>query len=304
MTAKHPAALTPGDQRGIALVIVLWIVAALSLLVAAFNASLRTTLRVEVAETVTARRTALSWAGVEIAALRMIDADEFNRWRPGPAGQSVELDGATLQITIADHGGRVDLNLADEKVLRGLFGQIAGDERLAAVLADRVLDWRDIDRDRRENGGERGDYVAGQLPWGPADGDFLSRAMLHRLLGVDATLASKLMPLITVYSRDGKINPGTAPRQVLAAIPGMTAEIAQQLSSIDAESLATALAGSLQHMKKYLDATPGPAYSVAVTVLEPGVGAVQTLDAVIVLVAVGGRPYRLVGYEMRPAERR
>jgi general secretion pathway protein K len=294
----------PTGERGLALVVVLWVVAASALMVSAFNAALRTNLRVEVAEKAGAERSALLWAGVDIAVARMLEKDPIAKWEAGATKHVATFAGRRLGITIADHSGRVDLNIADERLVRGLLAGAVGEGRTAEALTERLLDWRDADRDRRANGAEAGDYRAARLGWGPADGDFQTPQMLLRVLGADHALAKRLAPLITVYSSTGKLNPKSAPGPALLAVPGMTPALATLLAGMTPEALSTALNGPQRQFAEFLDASAGPVYSIEVS-LEANAGEVaQGLEAVILLAPAGGLAYRLLGYERYGTNRR
>ena len=64
-------------------------------------------------------------------------------------------------------------------------------------------------------------YRASQRPFGARDGAFLSVAELNQILGVDSETYALLAPLVTVYSWAPQVDPMTASRQVLLAVPGL-----------------------------------------------------------------------------------
>lgn len=297
---------TTGDQRwrdaerGMALIIVLWVVALGALMVSAYNSALRSSLRVEGAEAEAARRKAMVWAGVEIAVARITEPNKLQQWRSSPIVRSVSFGDANLTIKITAHSGRIDLNLADEKLIRGLSQQVTSDPRQADALADRILDWRDPDKDRRANGAEESDYRSAGLGYAPADGDFQTPQHALRLAGVDYPTAQRLSELATVYSRSSKINPLLAPAGVLAALPGISAETVRQIMAMRDMSTSDVLKGYLQPYQQFLDDGEGPVYSIEVAVERAGVTGAPV--EVTILTSPSPRvPYRVLGFQTLPA---
>ncbi len=283
-----------------ALVIVLWIVGLGALMVSAYNSALRSSLRVERAELEASRRKAAVWAGVEIAAARIIEPNKLLQWRSSPIPQRVGFGDASLSIAVAAHSGRVDLNLADEKVIRALAQQVAVDARHADTIADRILDWRDSDRDRRASGAEEGDYRGSGLSYGPADGDFQSPQHVLRVLGLDNATAQRMAPLITVYSKSGKINPRIAPAAVLACLPGISGETVAQVIALRDSATSEALKAYLQPYQQFLDESEGPVYSIEVSVERGGTTAAP-VEVTIIQSPSARVPYRVLGFQTLPA---
>jgi hypothetical protein len=110
---------------------------------------------------------------------------------PGGAGEAWRADGTvyawrfgggTLRAAIQSEAGKIDLNAADEGLLRGLFlgalwtgpdGEPQGlDETRAAALVDALRDFADPDQLTRLNGAEDRNYRAAGLPWGAKDAAF------------------------------------------------------------------------------------------------------------------------------------
>ena len=140
------------------------------------------------------------------------------RWQFGNVGVSVRLE---------SEAGKVDLNKADDAMLRALLQALDVKEDQATALADVIIDWRDDNHLKRARGAEDRDYHAeSSAASGAADRPFASPAELRYLPAVDPTLWALLAPLITVYSGEAEPEPRQAQAPVRRAL-----EIARGLAS-------------------------------------------------------------------------
>jgi len=89
-------------------------------------------------------------------------------------------------------------------------------------LVDAIADWRDRDDLRRPNGAEEPEYRAAGLKYGPSNARFETVTELARVLGVTTALYARVAGSLTVHARQGGINPATASRDVLLALPYAT----------------------------------------------------------------------------------
>ena len=148
-------------ERGLALLIVLWIIVAASLVVSAFNATVRSGTTLASSEVQLARSEALLDAGAEIAVSRLIDEEKSRRWRPDGKSHVVPFEDAELIISIRDANGLIDINKADKELLLRFLRQFAGSESNAVRLRDRIVQARGkgavekpADAQRRTDDGE------------------------------------------------------------------------------------------------------------------------------------------------------
>ncbi len=229
-------------QRGIALVIVLWLTIMLTVIASGFAFSMRS-------EAISARN-ALSLAQAREAADGAVDRTAFELSRPRfPAawtsdGQPHAWKEGDVSIVAAavDESARIDLNSAPDALLRGLFEQVGGaDRETAARIVEAVQDWKDADDLRRPNGAEEADYRAAGLTYKPANAPFETVSELARVLGVTPSLYARVAGSLTVQSRQPGINSALAPRDVLLAIPNVTAEQVDAFLAQRADALAAKL---------------------------------------------------------------
>ncbi len=154
-------------------------------------------------------------------------------WRADGTVYSWSFGGGALKVAVHGEAGKIDLNTADEELLRGLFriaswtgpdGEPQGlDEAAAAALTDAIRDFADPDDLTRLNGAEDRDYRAAGLPWGAKDAAFEAVEELQQVLGMTAPLYQAVAPALTVYSGAKGVDASLAPRQVLLALSDVEA---------------------------------------------------------------------------------
>ena len=216
-------------QRGVALLVVLWIVALLVVLLGAFTLVARTeSLEARHLLDSTSARYAAE-AGLSRAVYEVQRPNLLSRWVPDGRPYKVEAEDAQVEVEITDESGKVDINSADEKTLHDLFMVAGCDDQRATKLAESVADWRDPDDLVHPNGAEKDDYEAAGLKYGPSNMPFSMAGELQQVLGMDYDLYRKLKPWITVYSRMPRPNFAFAPPELMQLVPGVTPELAAQV---------------------------------------------------------------------------
>jgi general secretion pathway protein K len=216
-------------QRGVAFVLVLWLLALLTILLGSFALVSRTeALQARhLFETTEARYAAE--AGINRAVFHLAVSDPTLRWVPDGRPYELEFERAKLKLEITDESGLVDLNTSDTVTLSNLLRAHGVEEEAALSLADAILDWRDTDDLVSPNGAEDPDYDAAGLPYGAKDAPFDTVSEVQQVLGMTQDLYARLVPALTIYSGQPEPNPGFAPYEVLRARLGMTDELARQM---------------------------------------------------------------------------
>lgn len=209
---------TDEDERGSALLIVLWLLVLVSAIAVSMSGTTRVESRLAFNLAEEARARYLAQAGVNHAILTLLDPQApRQRVMDGSAVRSLDLFGATVTVALRDECGKVDLNTAWGGLVEGLLkGQ--GDEQ---TVAQAILDWRDPDTVRRPGGAEDKDYAEDGLPYGARDGLFETIEELQQVRGMSQALYQRLAPDITVDCLAAGIDPLAASPAVLAAIPGV-----------------------------------------------------------------------------------
>ncbi|MGH7961414.1 MAG: general secretion pathway protein GspK, partial [Candidatus Binatia bacterium] len=258
-------------ERGVILILVLWALTALMVIAA----ELARTMRIEglTADTYQQEVTTyyLALAGFQRALYQFLRAPQRGRslltpsiagfanptkeeeqqreedvWARGDGRwHSEEFGAGGYWVRVNDEGGKINLNQADEPVLRQTFANLGFDIEFSEALTDAILDWRDSDPLVRIHGAESDDYLALPIPYPAKDGPFDTLEELLLVRGVTPALfygrnGPALRELFTVYSAGlggrGLVNLLTAGPLVLQATLGIDAATAQELVRQRAET--------------------------------------------------------------------
>lgn len=186
-------------QRGVALVVVLWLSVLLGVLLSGFVLNVRNETNLARNRIEIAKAQAAAQAGVQLAAHHLLAAPPEARWKPDGSQHSASFGEAKLQIAVLSEAGKVDINEAPEALLAALFIELGEESDRARRLAAAVVDWRDKDDLLHLNGAEVEDYRAAGLP-GPGNRPFHDVAELAGVLGMSPTLFRRAVDLVTVHS--------------------------------------------------------------------------------------------------------
>jgi general secretion pathway protein K len=225
-------------QRGIALVLVLWVIALLTVMALGLTTTQRTESALTRNQIDAARFRAHAEAALALTALNLLTTPlemvpDEEVWIPNGVPRRLRFDGVELSVTLSNEASRIDLNRATREQLAMLIELAQGDEGYDETqrdaLADAIVDWRDEDDLTQLNGAEDGDYEAAGLSYGAGDGPFNSVEELRQVLGMTRALYQRLAPDLTVYNQRGSVEQRFASAQVLAALQGIALDDAQQL---------------------------------------------------------------------------
>jgi len=229
-----------GNQRGVVLVVVLWLFIFLFVVALDFSASMRE-------DAAAAQRYGedvdyyyLALAGITEGVYRLLQ--QPSQGGETEAAQASEpADGAWVEgqlgeglyrVRVVDEGGKVNLNRADEDILRRIFRNLGVEEDQVNVLVDSILDWRDADDLHRVNGAESDYYQALPNPYSAKNGAFDAvedllwvRGMSPELFygfGADGARRIDLREIFTVDSQLTRVNLRTANAAVIHALLGVS----------------------------------------------------------------------------------
>ncbi len=207
-------------RRGLALVVVLWVLVLLGLVAASFMRTTRTEVNLTRNLIDNAEAEALADAGVYRAIQELLAPGKNRRWRVDGRAYRLDLHDGVVWISIQDEGGKIDLNRGKDRHLEGLFMLVGGvDADEAAALVDALADFRDEDDLHRLHGAEDDDYRNAGLPYGAKDAPFEAVEELTQVMGMTHQLYERVAPYLTVYSERPQVDLLSAPREVLLAVP-------------------------------------------------------------------------------------
>lgn len=285
-------------QRGVALVLVIWVVTLLMVIAGSFLYAMRTDARAARNAAVLARAEALAQAAVARAVLELFKPQGSPEvWKREGEPRRWAFEGARITVRLTDESAKIDVNTANNELLKGLFRHAGATEEEAARLLDAVLDWRDGDSLTRPLGAEEPEYARAGLRGRPANYPFQSTEELQLVLGMRPEWYQRIASMITVYSRQTGVNPHLAQRAVLLAIPGVTAEAADlflaERETAAREGRAVPVFGAAGPYASYIQT---PAATVTVDVeLQDGASLVR--EAVVLLTPqFPRRPYTMLAW--------
>ncbi len=218
-------------SRGIALIIVLWVLVLLTIVVGTFSVLARTeSMQSRFLFDTTQARYAAE-AGLHRAVFELRNPDFETRWVPDGREYTMPFGDAEVSIRITDETGKVDLNAATGELLTDLFLAHGMEPESAWQLADAIQDWREPGDVPRLYGAKDDEYRRAGYPYGPRNAPFESVDELQQVIGVSWELYRQLQHLFTVHSGRGQVNPAFAPVDVLMALPEMDRASAESFVS-------------------------------------------------------------------------
>ncbi len=298
MSKRFQARLAPAQSsKGMALVIVLWTLGLLSVIAISFAIEMR----VETSSTThfvqRAQATALAEAGIERGILDLLVPAEEAQWKRDGTLYQVAFAQGEVRIALVPEASKIDLNAASDELIHGLLLSIA-EKSVAPVVADALLDWRDPDHEQRMQGAEDADYASAGRPYGARDSAYLTVEELDQVLPMSRAIYQHLLPLVTVYSGQSRVDPMTASREVLLAIPGLDRSRVDEFLELRAQAAETGQLPPLSLLDQG-KASLGPGQSRVYTVFGEGRVAGEVTArrrAVVRLTGNPKRPYSILAW--------
>jgi general secretion pathway protein K len=260
-----------------ALLLVIWVLALLSLLAAGLTAAARSEAVLVRNREQSAQAQAIAEAGVSLAILGLLEIDPAAQWRADGEERYFVVGGGRVGVVVQDEGGKIDINQADEILLSGLFLEFV-EPRTAADLASAIV----ATRMRRRSQATAAASLRPAL--------FATVDEVREVPGVDTPLFEQIAPFTTVYSGQPRVNPLTAPREVLLALPdAVPAEIDRLLAMRHSEATSPGLGGA----GPYLSQSQAQVVSIRAAA-ETDSGSVFVRETVVTLLRNPIEPYRIL----------
>ena len=287
--------VTGRRQKGIALVIVLWILLLVTISTGAYTLMARMD-QLEAHTVISGTRARLAAeAAINLAVLSLRDPDELTRLVPDGRPYEFQVQDVRVEIQVTDERGKVDINAVDEATLTQLFQGHGVEGDGALYLAAAVLDWADVDEMERANGAELPAYESLGLEVGPGNRPFLMIEEVLQVLGMPWELFKKIEPGLTVFSESGTPDPAYAPLEALLAIPDMTLEDALNfIEERQSQDATTGVGATLPNGQVAMARGRGLTYSVLAKATLPN-GVWDQVEATIRLGgSTTGLPYKIL----------
>ena len=251
---KTPVGRSP--QKGMILIALLWVLAALSLLALNLSSTVRGELNVASASAQGEKAYFFARGGLEAALYQLVypsgDPEKQKARFPYRDGMNhfwISNDDWFCHVALQDEAGKIDLNFANQALLKRLVQNTGIEELQAETIVESILRWRDGNGSH----GSRDDGVP-QAPAGRRHRfssieellllDGINREVMYGSVrkGRDGEprLYRGLADFVTVYSEKAQINLNYAEPEVIAALPGVDSQAAAIIVSWRAEeSLST-----------------------------------------------------------------
>jgi len=252
------------QQAGSVLIMVLWVMVAMSLLAVSFSASIRT--EVNAARNVVDQKESyyLSRAGIEYAIYKIIESqtafariqrqreEGFQALPPVLTGAvDLAMGRGNASVQIIDETGKINVNLAPNYLFYNLLIAVGLDEQEADIITESIEDWRDRDDLHRLNGAESDYYQSLPEPHLAKNGplDVPEELLLVRGITPEIYYGRKgttesgeqveyygLQNYLTTFASINRINVNSASVPVLAAVPGLDREAANLIYGMRQEA--------------------------------------------------------------------
>jgi general secretion pathway protein K len=206
------------EHLGAALILVLWLVAALSLVVLASARGLRQQTQNVGFDLSRLRAESVLDAAIQITAQRMsADKKLGAHYRTEQMG----LGPNQIRIEITPSDGLVDVNVATDALLQALLQQVGGlQQGEAAILVSRIRDYIDPDDIPSGVGGaEAAQYRAAGWPSLPRNSGLEDLSELNSVMGMTAVLYETIAPYLGINGQQG-LDIGSAPPSLIDALAG------------------------------------------------------------------------------------
>jgi general secretion pathway protein K len=267
------------------LITLLWVLAALSLLALNLSSTVRGELNVASASMQGEKAYFFARGGLEAALYQLVypssDPEKQKARFPYRDGMNhfwITSDDWFCHVAVQDEAGKIDLNFANEAVLKRLIQNTGIEEQQAGAIVESIFRWRDGDSSQSGRGSEtptgKRRVFSSMEELLLVDG--ISREVMYGAVrkGRDgeARLYRGLADFITVYSEKAQINLNYAEPEVIAALPGVDQQTAENIVNARAEeSLSTSrmaqeVAGLIPGEAAALTTTgPSQVYSLVAT---------------------------------------
>ncbi len=253
----------PGS-RGVALIMVLWVMAILSVMALEFSFAMRTEINITKNHKEDLQRYAMAEGGVQRAITELIykndarlqqsrrtlslDLEEIppeqREWVADGRSYTLPFDQGSCEIRIMSEAGKVNINIVSEVLLRKIIGQLGLEGEARDVVVDSILDWRDPNDFYRANGAENDYYLSLKEPYYCKNGnlDSIEELLLIRGITPDLFHGKKGTPegeegsgdrvgfkdIFSIYAPGEQVDINSATPLVMNMVLGIPREVSQQ----------------------------------------------------------------------------
>ena len=230
------------SEKGIVLLLVLWVITIMLSIILSFSFMSRTEALSTFSFTDGIRRDFLAEAGIARALVEMMYTEEHiddplidyeELWKPDGTVHEGQMSSGKFKVKITSEQGKINLN--DEKSVTNLLKNVLLNKNIPQEdvdgIIDSIIDWRDKDDLHRMNGAETEYYKSLEPPYKAKNANFELIEELLFVKGITEELfygsdewGRGLKDFVTVYTNNRQINVNYAPEEVLRAEPSILDE--------------------------------------------------------------------------------
>ncbi len=250
----------PGDSKGIAFIMVVWVITILSVVVLEFCFAMRTEVNITQNYREELQLYAAAEGGVQRAIAELIIKHdprvqqmrrnpkegeafaEYKEWVTDGRDYKIPFERAECSVRVMGEGGKININRVSEGVLRKIVSSLGLEGEARDIVVDSILDWRDPDDFVRINGAENDYYHSLKDPYDCKNGNLDSVEELLLIRGITPELfygkkeKSKegggakeesigLKDIFSVYSTGEQIDINSTSLPVLRIVLGLPLEV-------------------------------------------------------------------------------
>lgn len=311
-------------ESGVALIIVLWVMALLIVISLSFSVMART----EVFSTVTFKEQMinkyLAEAGMQRAIMEIFYRNANKNNQITFAGEEVyhtdgkfyygEMSNGYYKISINDESGKININTLNDSsgiILDNLLVNSGVEKETVDTIVDSILDWKDADNLTRLHGAEDDYYMSLPNPYKAKNANFDNMEELLFVKGVTPEILygneekPGLINFITLHSNTSTININTAAPEVLKAIPFMSDADVQQIidyrnadnTKKDGTNIQTALAGDYAKISQYISTSDSNVFAIEVLGYKEKDNDKKGYPLKAIIIIEGSERYRILYYQ-------
>jgi general secretion pathway protein K len=258
------------NQEGVALIMVLWVIAVLSVVVLEFSFAMRTEVNITQNYKEELQLYAMVQGGVQrtIAELiykhdskvqqlrKTLTAEEVppeqKEWVTDGRSYFIPFNQGTCEIRVMSEAGKININLVSEQMLRKIITLLGLEGEARDIVVDSILDWKDADDFYRLNGAEESYYQSLKEPYQCKNASFDSIEELLLVRGVNRALfygrsdikeeeegekgiQAGLKDIFSIYSPAGQVDINSAPPVVLKLVLTIPEDVLQKIVQVREE---------------------------------------------------------------------
>jgi general secretion pathway protein K len=263
--------LPPLNEKGVALIMVLWVITLLSVIAFEFSYAMRTEVKIVANYQEELQLYALAEGGVERAIAELIykhdprvrnkrkilKSEDFppekKEWVTDGRAYRLPFDQGACEVKVMGEAGKININLVSESALRKIITNLGLEGEPRDIVVDSILDWRDPDDFQRLNGTENNYYQSLPEPYDCKNGNLDSIEELLLVRGVTPELfygkkgtlpaegekeknnRSGMKDIFSVYAMGEQVDINSAPFEVLRFALGIPSETARLIIKVREE---------------------------------------------------------------------